>query len=188
LASRVTIVPPRGRSRAAPWMNCNIKPTVSCGRSYCAGGAADSVGRGDRRRLFQLRWLQIGVQFNYWIDDIQQHASHGLPDHSFIFLKFMIRTNGLYLGEDRILPRSMLDHQVDDLLRRFPGHLRLLDIDSCLASDSMADTYDRADLQLKGRSSPMPFVFGRRCRGHRLSRSRLSRLVSRSTHVRDSQQ
>ncbi len=38
-------------------------------------------------------------------------------------LKFMIRTNGLYLGEDRILLRSMLDHQADNLLRRFPGYL-----------------------------------------------------------------
>jgi hypothetical protein len=27
--------------------------------------------------------------------------------------------NGLYLGEDRILLRSMLDHQIDGLLRRF---------------------------------------------------------------------
>src|SRR5262249_54501114 len=147
-----------------------------------------SVGRCDRRRLLQVRWLQIGVQFNYWIDDIQQHASHGLPDHSFIFLKFMIRTNGLYLGEDRILLRAMLDHQVDDLLRRFPGHLRLLDIDSCLASDSMADTYDRADLQLKGRSSPMPFFFGRRCGGHLFFLPRLSCLASRPTYVRDSKQ
>jgi hypothetical protein len=35
----------------------------------------------------------------------------------------------LYLGEDRILLRSMLDHQIDDLLRRFSGHLWLLAID-----------------------------------------------------------
>jgi hypothetical protein len=150
------------------------RPTVSCGRSYCAGGRVDSVGGGDWRRLFQLRWFQIGIQFNYWIDDIQQHASHRLADHSFISLKFTIRTNGLYLGEDRILLRAMLDHQVDNLLRRLTGHRLLLDIDSCLASDSMANVYDRTDLQLKGRSSPRPFVFGRPCRGHRLSRSRLS--------------
>jgi hypothetical protein len=99
-------------------------------------------------RLFQLQWLQIGVQFNDWIDDIQQHASHRLSDHSFILLKFIVGTNGLYLGEDRILLRSMLDHQVDNLLCRFPGHRRLLDIDSCLASDSVADADDRVDLQI----------------------------------------
>jgi hypothetical protein len=40
------------------------------------------------------------------------------------------------ISEDRILLRSMLDHQVDDLLRRFSGHLRLLDIDLGLAPDS----------------------------------------------------
>jgi len=47
----------------------------------------------------------------------------------------MIRTNELYLGEDRILLRSMPDHQVYNLLRRFPRHRLLLNIDSCLASD-----------------------------------------------------
>jgi hypothetical protein len=111
-------------------------------------------------RLFQLQWLQIGVQFNDWIDDIQQHASHRLSDHSFIRLKFIVGTNGLYLGEDRILLRSMLDHQVDDLLRRFPGHRRLLDIDSCLASDSMTDADERVDLQQKDCNGPMLFLFG----------------------------
>jgi hypothetical protein len=35
----------------------------------------------------------------------------------------------LYLGEERVLLRSMLDHEVDDLLRRFSGHLRLLNLD-----------------------------------------------------------
>jgi len=48
----------------------------------------------------------------------------------------------------------------DNLLRHFPGHRLLLDIDSCLASDSMADADDRVDLQLKGRNSPMLFLFG----------------------------
>ena len=166
--------PARNNHKAAPLMTATPSRPVSCGGSYCAGGGADSVDRGDRRRLVQLRWFQIRVQFNDWIDDIQQHASHRLADHSFISLKFTIRTNGLYLGEDRILLRAMLDHQIDNLLRRLTGHRLLLDIDSCLASDSMADVYDRTDLQLKGRSSPRPFVFGRPCRGHRLSRSRLS--------------
>ena len=55
---------------------------------------------------------------------------------------------------------ELLDHQVDNLLRRLPGRRRLLDIDSCLASDSMADADDRVDLQLKGRNSPMLFLFG----------------------------
>ena len=71
-----------------------------------------------RNALFQLRWFQIGVQFNYWIDDIQQHASHRLSDHSFIFLKFIVGTNGLYLGEDAIFLRSMLYRQLQALDRK----------------------------------------------------------------------
>jgi len=49
--------------------------------------------------ISSVRWFQSGVQFNDWIDDIQQHASHRLSDHPFILLKFIVRTNGLYLGE-----------------------------------------------------------------------------------------
>src|SRR5262249_6260522 len=51
LASRVTIVLPRGRSRGAAADDCNIKPTVSCGRSHCTA-ARVTLPSLDRLRRF----------------------------------------------------------------------------------------------------------------------------------------
>jgi hypothetical protein len=45
--------------------------------------------------------------------------------------------------------------QVDNLLRGLTGHRLPLDIDSCLASDSMADADDHAD-QIGSRGSDRP--------------------------------
>jgi hypothetical protein len=66
------------------------------------------------------------VHLDNWIDHIQQHASHRLPDHLSVLAKFVVRTNGFYLGEERILVCAVPDHQVYDLLRRFPRHARSL--------------------------------------------------------------